>query len=482
MSRNNKITDIFKTDILLKASPVLIFVFSLTYGLISEKIPDDNYRGFFFGQLGRWVRDLDLAWKFQIDSYSLKHVFPAVLLHYLFIILGIEPTDINIVFGFIVAQAFCYGVIAFLWIKVSKRLDLSAPAQLTGLITFVFTLLFKISMFMPISRDAFPQALSLLMLYGWLTHNYFVQFMSMAMFSFTLPQGVVTAFILFLFQYKPKLKQDRFTPAKSTKASSLYATMFLLAPIAYGMYHYNPDFLKQYSLTVKPVTALLSQMLTFLLLAAVTYQTIRRRPLARFFMEFDIAVLLRLALALTLVTISAKLQLFFASHEELAAFTSPITLTKIYFWINATYHPGLFFVLLVINFGPAALLAVHCFNDFIDILYKHGFALVVIFMMTVFRSIEGEPRHLVDAIPILWPFLLLSIEKYLTRRNIVFLVCMTFLFSRIWIDLGYDYPNFFFWYSYTCNTTGYIVQSLAVLATYCAMFFLFPREKGTAGS
>jgi hypothetical protein len=463
-----------KQDAWLKASPCLIFVFCVLYGIVSEKIPDDGHRGFFFSQLGRWVRDLDLLWQFQIDSYALKHIAPAAILYLALKVLAVNPTDSNIILGFIIEQSVCYAAISYLWLEISKHLHLSIQAQFLGMVTLIFNVILKVTMFMPISREVFPQVLSLLMFYAWITHNIRTQLISLALLIFTSPQGLITGLILFVFQHKP-LNKNNTKLLTLWRSPPPYAWMLLLIPVSWLMYRYDPVFLEKFLLTVKPNTALLAQFLAFSFITILSYYTIRTYPLTKLFLELNIATLFRLAVAICIVIVGNKLQLFFASHEEMAAFTSPLNLLKIYFWINASYYPGLFFVLLVINFGPMILLAVHYLKNFLDILSQYGFALIFIFVWTFFRVIEGEPRHLVDVMPILWPFLIKSIDTHLNKRNVLFLVFASLFFSRIWLNLTYNYPELFFWYNYTCSLTGFIVQSLLVILTFFIIFITFPR-------
>ena len=415
-----------------------------------------------------WVKDFPHEFSDAgIDSYRIQRIMSSCTLYYAFKLTGVEPSVQNTLRGFAALNIVSIILVAYFWCLTANQLRISTQGKWLGFIGLLLNFaVLKLSGYYPILVDMQAYANGAAMSYCYVTRRRFGLWIATIVGAFLWPTQLYVGTILSLFPRAidnlNKADADLFSrPANGTNESKTLSAPFRLDIILAALAAF---YLCVWSLYVStritipmfgglfPIQPLLGLSLSISIL--YTYMGLRPllncRELYRW-PQFLSRKQILWTIGSLLIVVGVKFcQASLSNRPGYYSF-------NVYCFaigITAIAKPGLYFLSHIVYFGPFWLLAARFWPTVCrEIHRQQGIGLTLVAAIGVCHSLDAESRHLVYLVPIVLPYVVMSVEGLeWTKSRLTFLGILSVLASKCWLliggpflDNGNRFPDQYFW-------------------------------------
>ena len=182
-----------------RLTPAIILLWSLFSFVFLPILPVASgygWDGVFYGKVVLSFGDMIG----EIDGYHVNRIFPAVLIHYIYIILNLPLNIESALFGYRIYNIIIIFISAILWVKIAQKLSFDNYSKWIGFTAlFINYPLLNLHFYSPVLTDGTAFFIGLTMLYVYLNINYLLLIVSTMFCFFSWPAGIIVGFILFIF-------------------------------------------------------------------------------------------------------------------------------------------------------------------------------------------------------------------------------------------------------------------------------------------
>lgn len=461
----------------LAATNLFIAVMAMVaLGLASlgERIVEGNGHGWdgtFYADL---VQDFDRKIHEGLDSYRVPRILPSLILERVLRWTQIEPTDQAVVLAFVIFNVLLVGVTALLWTWVADELSISPGGKWLGATAlFINFCILKHTAYYPVLTDVAGIALSMAMVYCYLTRRSLLLYAVSLMGMLTWPTLLVQGACLLLFPREQKPVLERRPPFRLNYILAMAVTAFIsIVVMRYVSRHQNV----RYFVPVPEVLGLSVGILSAYLFLALA-------PLCGCFAHWNFHKYLSTKNVLKTVLVLAALSAAVLCRHYLAAKPpsyEPKTYLKMISVISVL-RPASFMLAHVVYFGPIVLLAIFHWRAICRQAHLLGQGYVTVLIWGVIQGIDGESRHLVASLPLLVAVVIKTIDARGWRAaQYVCIGVLSLLMSKVWLRINqgpftgdaFSYPDqyYFMNHGHAMNSEMYLLQGAAVLMAAVVLY------------
>src|SRR4051795_7639571 len=382
----------------------------------------------------RWVRDFfRLVFIERVPEYNLQRIVPSAILHYTFRLLGIAPTDANILRAFDVYHLILLTIGAWVWGRIADRLGITTRGKWLG---FAFLFLnyatLKLNFYTPASTDTTAFFLGMLLFYAYVAERPLGILAVMVVSYFTWPTLPLFAAILYVFPRRreivapaPPSKRLNVLAAAGAAAAVALGTFLLAVPLRATSFFIFGNFLRiDYPILYISIACSSAYVFAAVRRAVDDDRLYNvRRWLADIRWSRAVVALLLLG---TLKLISRSLA------NGLPGPLNP-KLFAAYSVLAAVSDPFLFLVAHVVYFGPAVLLLMLLWKHVCAEAAAFGFGMQLFLLLNIAFSLNSQSRYNIPAVPVLFALVVLAMQRrQLSRGVVIALTMLAVACSKVW--------------------------------------------------
>ena len=379
----------------------------------------------------------------RMNSYSIQRIFPYVLLHFTFKILGIPFTDSNMIFFFQVLQLGVALIIIYIWDKLSKHLTIGLPGQWIGYLSLLVNFAtLKLDFYVPFTYDRLAMASGLISFYCYFTHRPLGLFIN-AIIALTIwPTALLFNLLMLLVPVTEPVPETRNPWLSRLWAAGITGAVCGLFILVIYIKHI-PD--SQYlAPAIRPLLPL--SILIIGIYLAYTQTTLAQK-LFPGWQEIIPRVTQLLRPRLSWLYVLGLLGAYFFLTRYLGDPTHPY-LTPQQFAINLTYgalqRPAQSLVFHVLYYGLPFMFIALFWQQTLQMVTRLGLGTGLLFMAVLIQAVNNETRQMANVIPLLTVLAALVADGLNPRPRVVAVTAIiaTFL-SKAWVvSLNYFDPNY----------------------------------------
>ncbi len=489
-------------------TPLIILLwclFSLFFKPIIPIASGFGWDGVFYGKV---------ALNFQnmignIDSYHANRIFPGVLIHYFFKILGMPLNLESALFGYRIYNIIILVGSAIFWVLIAKRLSLNTIAKWIGFCAlFINYPLLNLHFYYPALTDGTAFFIGMIMLYSYLERNNILLLAATMISFFCWPAGIIVGFILFIYS-----NAESVTWYFKTKKTPIFVFLLLLSPfLAFIGFNFAGEvkhlivisgfdgkivgkFNNTDSYTPVSFTYLTNAILNGVYLVVVFWYVLKNFDIVKFIsLTFNKRVIPKLIVSFFILVTLIMLKRFIYS-PGLSTLT-PFSYFSYYFTGANVRFPLQFIFSQITYWGPIIFLFILFFKDIIAQLQKSELQIMLIFLVIILFSINSEGRPIINFYPFIVVVLLQAID-FTKFRNlklfVVIFVVVSLLYSKVWLPIELPssaFPNFisndldkfpmqwlFMNFGLFTNAQMYWVHAAVAVAFFTLFYFFVKKPK-----
>lgn len=379
----------------------------------------------FYGSLG------------EVGPYAIQRILPSAIIHHVFLLLSIPPTDSNIIQGFVVLNALLITLIGYLFSRTADELRLSTRSKWLGFIgLFINFAVLKHRFYDPMLTDTSAFAVGMLLLYFYLKGNLLGLYIATALGAFVWPTIFVQGALLLAFPRQESENTVFHQPLYLKKAAliiSLLISLMLFLFIMYlrriGFSTVMPAFRPAINLSIAVALLYIFYGLKTLFSTGelLNVNHLRSALLTRW-------AGLRLGSVILLGILVKLLQRFLASSE--GPDYSLMLYAQTTLWVSIIY-PAVFYISHVVYFGPMVILLLFLWKEVCSLIHQHGIGLSLCAALCFILSLNGESRQFINFLPVFVIFLAKATDSLRWgRRQYWLLASISILMSKVWLTIG----------------------------------------------
>ena len=472
----------------------------LTVGLITtataiwgEKMTLNGGLGWDGAQYVAWARDFPgyvIAGK--IGPNGATRVLPSAIIHYSLRALGFPLTNRNTIGAFTVMNGCLLVVVAWVWCRIARELNLSVAGQWLGAVCLFgnFAIL-KFTAYYPVLTDVCAMTLSAALLLCYLRRNQIAGAVLTFAGSFVWPGLLAQGVIMQVF---PRPRSNVTCPEPSAAATPLAAmigigafTMLTGFVLSHGFGRHTFWLDRCVGIlgdsTKQPGRALVAAAGLGAYLFLISRQLLNRRA---YFRARSWLASVSIGAALVMIAFLAGRYWLLARWPQGRAFYAAPEMLCLLAHV-ALRLPALSLVAHIVYFGPVVILTVIHWPAIARELHRHGAGLVLASGFGLLLAMDPESRHVIHLLPLLTPFVLKAIEgqQWSVLGTSAFLL-IGLIGSRLWQTIG-GAPDAWHWSKFPAQSyfmaqgpwmsvPMYFAQGAAVLISGAVLAVLFARQ------
>lgn len=417
-----------------RRSALILVLLTAATGLVQILWGERFFLGEGLGWDGQHYAELaarfpDILWERSQSPYRLGRLLPSVLVHYGLSLPGLPMKASNIVLGFLVLNAACLVLSAWLWTRIASRLDLSERGLWFGYIgLFCGHGMLKILYYSPVMTDATIIALSLAMVDAWLADRPARLLVVVALGAWTWPTMLVLGSLLYLFPRRT-LPEGPPVPAAAWSAA---ATLAFLAggAVVILILRYPGDYFAQASpirLALLPLNAVLVAGFFYAAL-----KTLLDTPELRWRSLASSLKSARLLVPLVLAAASVAFMLGLGRQEPSWALASLQDALSRPFRL-----PLISFVGHVVYLGPIMLVLALRWKEFCGVVHSYGPGMVLFMTGGLLLALGPDSRQLYNVFPVAVVLLAQVIDRSKPAVSaIAVFAAITLISSKVWYPIN----------------------------------------------
>lgn len=448
-----------------------------------------------------WVKDFPHEIQdVGIDSYRIQRVLPSYVLHYGFRLFRIRPTVRNTLRGFAVFNVLSTMLVAHFWCLTASHLKISNRGKWLGFVGLILNFaVLKLSGYYPVLIDMHAYASASAMARCYLSHRRAGLCIATVIGAFLWPTHLYIGAILLLFPQDAEDATDAGgdcwgQPAdidciEATRDAPWRMDIVLAGLAAFYACLWSLYVCNRIRISLFGGLFPIRSVLWLSLIVAGGYVFLALRPLLNDGRLYRLPRLMtwtqfRWTIETLLVVVGVKLvQKSLSTRPGYFGFNVYCFVVG----ITAVAKPGLFLLSHFVYFGPFWLLGLFCWPAIcLEIRRQNGIGLTLAIAIGVCHALDAESRHIIYLLPLLVPFVVKAIERFVWSTNqILFLTVISVLTSKCWLTIGGPfvdncnvYPDQYFWMSIGSFMTdqSYVWQLLVAVACVFLMNQVLLRE------
>ena len=399
----------------------------------TEKIGMNRGLGWDGGVYATWVQDFPAAVEKGFSTYHVPRILPSAIAHYGLRLFKDSIGERHVIRAFGILNIICATLVAWLWCKIAKELKISDRGKWLGFAGFNLSFaITKNAFFYPVLTDVPAMAISTAMFYCYLRGWQYRLLGAIFLGAFTWPTLIYTGAILVLFPRRPELDAR-------VGSAPLRLNLILggLAAYYFGLWALyvirdiqGPLF--GWLTTIESVLPLSCALLVVYLLCGFMplLNSDRLFQPARYWTRGNGAAVMGLiALVITIKFIQSELT------------TRPVRVEPAIYLLTigvaSVAKPAVSFVAHVIYFGPLVQLAAFLWRPVCRLIHQHGLGLTLVAAIGMAQSVDSESRHILYLIPLVFPFVVKSVDNLGWRPGqYALVVVVAALFSKTWLTIN----------------------------------------------
>ena len=401
----------------------------------------------------------------QVLKYYVQRAFPSLILYSSFKVLGMQPTDTDILFGFRAYNLLLLLISVVVWHQVAKEMKFSIFGEWAAFIgLFVNVFILKLYFYKPVLTDQTAFFLGVLLLYFYLRRQWVWFWIVVLIGAFTWQTMIYYGIVLFLFSNEyPRLnKSFLLSYLRIDVILAALSVMFLLQNLQAGFAKGLQD--KWWILDKSVIYLSILIVVIYLWVSLQTLlqnaQIYKFRDIMRSLISLK-SVLVIVILAIVTIIINT-FGVDSTEHEYMRLFIKNA--------VNKSIGaPAVFLIAHVVYFGPIVLLTVFFWRRVVSYIQQYSIGLSLFFIGNIFLSLSSETRFLTAAFPFIVVFTVKALEKYALKPSFLWLFfVVSLLFSKVWYRINVAWQDGFSQaymmnYGPWISPEMYVVQGCAVL-------------------
>ncbi|MEW6715919.1 MAG: hypothetical protein AB1345_00215 [Chloroflexota bacterium] len=476
---------------------ITVAIISLTGALFGEKILVKDglgYDGNTYGWIAKKVSLKDIFLQ-RVDSYYIQRVFPSQIVRYTLQLFQLPLTTPNIVLGFAMLNVGLLVLSSLAWCLICNRMKIGPAGKLVGFLgIFGSFALTKWVSFYPVLTDVSGFAISIGMLYFYLSNNRVCLLLLTIVGAFTWPILLYEGTLFLLFRKDESGLETKWSsaPRHLNFWVALVTSFLLLFGLVWAVFHPNPDFPEPPYEPLLPISIFVTLLFWF-------YALVPLLDVNRFFDPKYWLKNFRSAtwLAVLLCVLGVKI------IQRQISVPSPIMTNLVSnILLEPIVTPGVFFVAHVFFYGPIVLLALFWWKPMTHFIQRYGLGLTLNVLLGLFIFLASESRIAINVFPLfVLPIAQVANSYRLRPSTLVLFIILTIGFSRVWLSLnnvpyifshlfslffpnqvfenavGSEAPNIFYWMSSGpwMSYKMYVLEAVIVVIVGCLLYFSLRR-------
>lgn len=410
----------------------------------------------------------------ELDSHRIQRILPSLLLHAVLGLLGIEPNDTAIIWGFHILNTVLLIGSAYLWSGIARRLALRRAAAWIGFCAlFVTYATLKFPFYYPILTDVSGFALGTALLWCFLAARRWLLLAVGLAGAWTWPTVWYSALVLFAVSRQREVGAfDRDRGLVGAAGLGVLAVISSIYAWWCGEGCVAPVMLRATMPYALPLSLLFLGVWVFL----AARPLLDRVSIRRFAHGIHWP---RLGIATLLLLVVAALQSVLATPTQYGTLR---TLQNIS--LGGATKPGGFLVAHTVYFGPLVPLAVGLWHRIAEAVDKYGPGLVMLMLGYVLLATGSESRKFMNVWPFIVAFGAVAVDQLdWTRKEIAAFALLSIGVSRFWLPLNVGELQselYFMSMGPRMTALAYAGMSLFSLVTAGAVWGIYRKGRGPA--
>jgi hypothetical protein len=406
-----------------------------------------------------WGTDLPHAIAHDLNVLQAQRVLPSALVYYALSALGAAHTSANVIAGFQVLDSVCLVACAFFLARIATALAWSRPAAWGAFAaTFLGFAVARHALYYPALTDPLAFALSMAMVWAFVTRRPIALWFAMLAIAFTWPAALPLAFGMLVF---PRATDELpVTAGRRHRIIAIAAAAVVAVAIAVvfiDVLHEPEPQIERWVERSHRALWIPTIALTIATSALATYWLVRAdRALA---IRAYLAQIgwKRLALGAAGGLAIVALRTYWV--HRVAVPGAPFGLRELEFYSAAVAIRGPLWNVVhhVVYFGPIVLFAIGAWSRLAAAAAAWGPAAVLALGALVVFGVSPDARHIQHYIPFLIVCAVTATRDWWTPRRTLAFVALALAWSKVWLRIGYDAPHD----SYAWPDLRYFMQQAA---------------------
>ncbi len=471
------------------------FLIALWGFVLGEKIEANDGFGMDGSTYGEWAANFDESVILGgLDDYAVQRVLPSAVVHYSLRLLSADLTETNVIRGFGALNIALITVSALFWSLIANALDIGPRGRVFGFVClFINYAILKFASYYPVLTDVPCFAISLGMLYCYLTSK------RLGLFALTAAGSIVWPTLFYegaLFLLFPRRADDVPAAPAPNKLNWIPAWLIAAAASIYMTWLIFYTDIRLAGSTETPPYAAVSIAFCFIYLLFGSCMLLDSHRL------FQLGAAIKRAMNPSFLL---SLLFLLGINRSLAALSAGASVNSLGFsslgfgWaateaaLAGILKPLIFFVAHVIYFGPFIILAAFWFRPLCRSIHEQGLGLTLCVLVGFVMSIHSESRKIINFVPLIVPFVAKLSDRTDWRPYHYWLFgFISIVFSKVWLSIGgapitfdpSNYPDQLYYMShgpYMANET-YVIQGIASALVTVLLFSCYWRRRGAISS
>jgi len=429
----------------IRISLVAIFLIISIVGILGEKIPVNNGKGWDGKNYANLTIHFEELYKSkQIDSYQFQRIFTPAIIYYGCKLLRYPLSDSNIVIVFacynLVLLCFCCAI----FFLIASHLNFSIAIEIIGFSAlFLNYFAIKLTPYYPILTDVSAFFTGMVITYLFIHGKQFILMLVLFISHFVFPLLFVGSLPLFFNQKAGIVHQFIYRHFGYKKIA-----IFILFALGFGIYIvlFQSSIIQQKYL-LKLNTPLLP--ISIACLAIYIWRGISMFTLDNEAAKATVNIKIISLKVIAIISFLVLSRYFIQEHS-----IPEIGFTSIDFIFNIVQqsidNPVVFLISHFIYLGPLILLFVLFWKALVKTLVSYGDSAIAYSIIFLVITIGSETRQFIHAYPFFCIMLLLTINtKTITLKQSLLFMVISLIASKCWFTINvdgiftkYDYANF----------------------------------------
>jgi hypothetical protein len=434
--KKSKIFLPFKGFIYTNLNFILAFILLIfiSIGIQNERIPVYNGLGWDGFDLSKMLKNLDNSSELGVTSYRAQRALPFVFIWTLSKIFNFELTSSSIVKSFLTLNSFLILSSFYYWHKVTNYFNFNKKIKIISFIgIFLNYAVLKMALYYPVLTDTCAFTLGLASYYYYIKNNYLKLFLTIFIGAFTFPTLVYIGIFFYLWPYKMPIPFNDKIKNINKFIVFFILTLYGIAIILLFKFHFyklniNVKFntVNPVNLSLLPLSVIISCSYLFLIASSLLKINILKFLLSSVsFIKLTFIVISLFLLKVLISNLSNGNPGFgirdFGENILVQSITNPFA-----YWVS---H--------IMYYGPIFSLILFRFKYYIKTIESEGIGIFVYSLFFLFLLMGSESRQFINAFPILYIILFLSIkDKNVSWKFVMFTGLASLIYSRFWFTIN----------------------------------------------
>ncbi|MES2560791.1 MAG: hypothetical protein V4590_13685 [Bacteroidota bacterium] len=454
------------------------------WGALDERTPFNNGLGW-DGKNYAYLTSTfeEMAVHKQIDSYQYQRIFTPVVVYYASQALHIPLSAENIPYVFRVFNLLLIACTVWLFFKLCSHYQLKSQTEVIGFSALFFNyFILKNTPYYPILTDISGFWIGFALCYFFLMRKKAALLLTAFLGHFTFPLVLLTSIPLH-FDIRNNRILKWMQSSKMLGLITLLGMLLLFSLIALVLFLpsiLDPHYTMHIQLYVLPVSIL--WVMIYLWKISMTFHSAENKEGAISW-KYSLAMVLGIV-GFIIVTNYAIAQISIPEDR----FTPQVFVFNIV--QQCISLPLISLISHTIYFGPAVLLMVVFFKQFIRTIKQQGDSAVVYFIIIAVLCLGSESRQFVPYYPFLVMMLMLALNSFsFSRYQVMLFVLLSLVSSKCWFKINvpgifskYDFGNFpdqryFMHHGPFMSQTSYLINLGIVVILGLCCYFIFRKTE-----